>query len=74
VDISAEVLYSKPEFEYNPNHPLIERLASETDEERFSDLVQVLFDQARLAGGELPQDAGAYVTRLNRLLTALLTH
>ncbi len=64
---------SRPQFEYNPEHPLIQRLSSETDEERFAELVLVLFDQARLAGGELPQDPGAYVSRLNQLLTALLS-
>ncbi len=64
---------SRPQFEYNPEHPLIQRLQSETDEDRFAELVLLLFDQARLAGGELPQDAGAYVERLNRLLITLLT-
>ena len=64
---------SRPQFEYNPAHPLIEKLDAETDEERFADLLLVVFDQARLAGGELPQDPGAYVSRLNRLLTALLS-
>lgn len=64
---------SKPQFEYNPDHPLIQRLEAEPDEDRFGELVLVLFDQARLASGELPEDAGAYVDRLNRLLITLLS-
>ncbi len=64
---------SKPQFEYNPEHPLIQRLEAEQDEDRFRDLVLLLFDQSRLASGELPEDAGAYVDRLNRLLITLLS-
>lgn len=63
---------SKPQFEYNADHPLVQRLAAETDEERFGELTLVLFDQATLAGGEALADAPAYVERLNRLLLDLL--
>ncbi len=63
---------SKPIFEYNPTHPLIERLDAESDEDRFGDLALVLFDQAALAEGEAPADAAGYVNRLNRLLLELM--
>jgi molecular chaperone HtpG len=63
---------SKPQFEYNPQHPLVLRLEAEADEARFRELVQVLFDQATLAGGGSLQDAPGYVERLNRLLLQLL--
>jgi molecular chaperone HtpG len=63
---------SKPFFEFNPNHPLIERLENEVDEDRFAELVGVLFDQASLAEGGSLQDPAGYVDRLNRLLLELL--
>ena len=64
---------SKPIFEFNPSHPLIERLDAESDEDRFKDLTLILFDQAALAEGEAPQDAAGYVNRLNGLLLELMT-
>jgi len=60
-----------PIFELNPDHPLIRRLADESDTQRFEDLARVLFDQASLAEGRQPQDPGAFVQRLNRLLLDL---
>ena len=62
----------KPSFEYNAAHPLLKRLDQESDEDRFAELVLVLFDQASLAEGDALQDAGAYVNRMNRLLLELL--
>jgi molecular chaperone HtpG len=62
---------SQPIFEINPGHPLVARLAAEQDEQRFGDLARVLFDQAALAEGQQPQDPGAFVQRLNRLLIDL---
>lgn len=63
---------SKPQFEYNADHPLVQRLADEADEARFAEIVQVLFDQASLAGGMDLKDPAAYVERMNRLLLDLL--
>jgi molecular chaperone HtpG len=62
---------AQPIFEINPEHTLVKRLDSETDEQRFGDLVRVLFDQASLAEGRQPSDPGAFVQRLNRLLIDL---
>ncbi|KRW59792.1 molecular chaperone HtpG [Pseudomonas sp. TTU2014-080ASC] len=62
---------SKPIFEFNPNHPLIEKLDAEADEDRFADLSLILFDQAALAAGDTPKDPAAYVQRLNKLLVEL---
>jgi molecular chaperone HtpG len=64
---------SKPTFEYNAEHPLLVRLDGEADEERFADLVLVLFDQASLAEGGALTDAPSYVSRMNRLLLELLS-
>jgi molecular chaperone HtpG len=62
---------SKPILEINPSHPLLEKLDGEQDEDRFSDLTHILFDQAALAAGEALQDPGTYVRRLNQLLVEL---
>ena len=62
---------SKPIFEFNPSHPLIEKLDGEADEDRFADLSHILFDQAALAAGDNLKDPAAYVQRLNKLLVEL---
>ena len=62
---------SKPIFEFNPGHPLIEKLDGEADEARFADLSHILFDQAALAAGDNLKDPAAYVQRLNKLLVEL---
>ena len=62
---------SKPTFELNPEHPLVIKLDQEQDEDRFSDLTHVLFDQASLAEGGQLDDPAAYVGRLNKLLLEL---
>ncbi|WP_417781633.1 molecular chaperone HtpG [Stutzerimonas xanthomarina] len=62
---------SKPIFEINPAHPLIEKLDAEPDEDRFADLSHILFDQAALAAGDSLKDPAAYVQRLNKLLVEL---
>lgn len=62
---------SKPTLEINPDHPLVERLQEEQAEDRVEDLVQVIYEQARLAGGESLKDAAAYVRRINKLLLEL---
>ncbi|CAI8930443.1 chaperone protein HtpG [Pseudomonas sp. IT-P176] len=62
---------SKPIFEFNPAHPLIEKLDAEQSDERFGDLSHILFDQAALAAGDSLKDPAAYVRRLNKLLVEL---
>ncbi|MCY4059067.1 MAG: molecular chaperone HtpG, partial [Gammaproteobacteria bacterium] len=63
---------SKPHFEVNLTHPLLERLKDEPDEDRFGDLVSILFDQASLAEGNTVAEPGAYVQRVNKLLVDLM--
>lgn len=64
---------SKPSLEINSSHNLIEHLAQEQDEARFEDLVHLLHEQAVLADGTYPIEAGTHVKRVNKLLTELLT-
>lgn len=56
---------AKPILEINPGHALVQRLR---EHPRFDDLAQVLFDQALLAEGGVPDDAAAYVKRVQSLL------
>jgi molecular chaperone HtpG len=57
-----------PILEVNPKHPLVLRLKDMADDEAFSELAHVLFDQAMLAeGGEL-DDPATFVRRVNRLI------
>ncbi|TAK91736.1 MAG: molecular chaperone HtpG [Burkholderiaceae bacterium] len=59
----------KPIFEINPKHPLIQRLKSE--DAKFADWVNVLFDQALLAEGGQLDDPASFVKRLNDLLLSM---
>jgi molecular chaperone HtpG len=61
----------KPVFEINPEHPLVQKLDKEADEDRFSDLAAILFDQASLAEGGQLDDPASYIQRLNKLLLDL---
>jgi len=56
----------KPVLEVNAGHPLVKRL--EGDTAHFDELAHILFDQALLAEGGLPEDPAAYVRRVNALL------
>jgi len=62
---------TKPIFELNPEHPMVERLKAESDESQFSDWSSILFDQALLAEGGQLEDPASYVKRLNELLLTL---
>jgi molecular chaperone HtpG len=62
---------TKPILELNPEHSLVQKLDKESDEDRFSDLVEILFDQSTLAEGGQLEDPAAYVHRLNKLLLEL---
>jgi molecular chaperone HtpG len=56
---------SKPTLEINPEHPLVRKLENSA---QFDDLANVIFDQAVIAEGSLPEDPAAYVKRINSLL------
>ena len=55
----------KPVLEVNPEHSLVKKLDGSV---HFHDLAHILFDQALLAEGGLPEDPAAYVRRVNALL------
>ncbi|MCE1190574.1 MAG: molecular chaperone HtpG [Acidovorax sp.] len=56
---------TKPVLEVNAEHPLVKKLDGSV---HFHDLAHILFDQALLAEGGLPDDPAAYVKRVNALL------
>ena len=56
---------TQPILEVNAEHPLVKKLETSA---HFDDLAHILFDQALLAEGGLPEDPAAYVKRVNALL------
>jgi len=56
----------KPILEVNAEHALVKKLTDTSP--HFHDLAHILFDQALLAEGGLPDDPAAYVKRVNALL------
>ncbi len=56
---------ARPVLEVNPEHPLVKKLDGSV---HFNDLAHILFDQALLAEGGMPEDPAAYVRRVNALL------
>ena len=56
---------SKPVLEINPSHPLVQKLEGSV---QFDDLANVIFDQALIAEGGLPEDPAQYIKRINSLL------
>jgi molecular chaperone HtpG len=63
---------SKPVFEVNPSHALVEKVKEEQDDDRFADITNILFDQAILSEGGQLDDPTAFVHKLNGLLQGLL--
>jgi len=59
---------SRPVLELNPEHPLVDRLKAEQDEQQFSDLSLVLFEQALLSEGATLADPAGFVRRVNALM------
>ena len=62
---------SKPVLEVNPEHPLVDHLKQEQDEERFSDWSHLLFEEALLSEGGQLDDPTVFVKRMNSILVEL---
>jgi len=63
---------TKPTLEVNLDHPLLKRMESESDGDRFTDLGMILFDQAQLSEGGQLDDPAAFVGRLNKLMMSMM--
>lgn len=69
--IGQDVPESKPIFEINPEHAIVKRIKNETDDERFKEWIEILFEQSVLAEGGQLKDPATFVSRLNKLLLEL---
>ncbi|WP_418358658.1 molecular chaperone HtpG [Shewanella basaltis] len=61
---------SKPTFEINPSHPLVERLNNEPDEQLFADWSNLLLQQALLSEKGSLTDPSAFIKLTNQMLMA----
>jgi molecular chaperone HtpG len=61
---------SKPTFEINPTHPLVEHLNNETDEKLFADWANLLLQQALLSEKGSLADPSAFIKLTNQMLLA----
>ena len=66
-DAGQPVPDMKPILEINPEHPLVKKLEGTT---QFDDLANIIFEQALIAEGGLPENPAEYVKRINSLLLA----
>ncbi|MCY4470681.1 MAG: molecular chaperone HtpG [Thiotrichales bacterium] len=62
---------AKPVLEINPEHPMVARLAAETEAPRQQDWVNLIFDQALLSEGGRLEDPAGFVRRMNELIVVL---
>jgi molecular chaperone HtpG len=62
---------SKPVLEVNTTHPIVKYLDGLSDETQFTEVAQLVADQAALAEGSQLTNPADYVQRLNRLLVRL---
>jgi molecular chaperone HtpG len=66
---------AKPVLELNMRHPIVRGLArakADAREDEVADLSALLFEQAKILDGELPDDPAAFATRVNRLVIRAL--
>jgi len=59
----------KPILEINPEHDLVKRLAKMRSKEKIADFSSILFDQAVLAEGALPEDPAGFVSKINAIIS-----
>jgi len=57
-----------PIMEINVDHPLLNRMDNEADEDRFKDMAKLVFDQALLAEGGQLEDPAGFVHNMNKLM------
>ena len=62
---------TRPILEINPDHPMVARLAEETDPARRHDWAHLIFDQALLSEGGKLDDPAVFVRRMNELIVTL---
>jgi molecular chaperone HtpG len=65
----ANIPSPKPTLEINPDHDIVKKLLTRTDDAVAADAAWLLLDQALLMEGVPLEDPAAFVQRLNRILT-----
>jgi len=63
---------AKPILELNMRHPVLKMLSKAKADARaqdVADLAALLFEQAQILDGEVPENPAAFAARLNRLVT-----
>lgn len=63
---------AKRVLEINTSHPLIMKMDQQSDEARFEEMAEIIYEQSQLAEGSQLQDPAGYVDRINKLLLGLL--
>lgn len=69
--VGQEVPETLPIFEINGEHALVKHVADEQDDDKFTQWVEVLFEQAMLAERGSLKDPASFVARLNKLMLTL---
>ena len=59
---------TKPVLEINPNHPILERMNNESDQDQLAAWALLLFEQAVLAEGGQLENPADFVMRLNKII------
>jgi molecular chaperone HtpG len=67
-EAGQDVPESKAALELNPEHPLVKRLAAESDDAKAGDLANLLLEQAEITAGAQLADPAGFVQRMNRVL------
>jgi len=67
-----EIPETKPILEVNPNHEIIKKMGDIKDEELFSDISRLLYEQALLVEGIEVKNPAQLVSRLNRMINLAL--
>lgn len=69
--VTEQMPNTKPTLEVNPDHPLIQKIATEKDEGKRKDIAELVYEQALLAEGGKLSNPAAFVKRMNHLLLTL---
>lgn len=65
------VVGNNPIMEINPQHPIIQALREEHEEQRFTNWAFILFEQALLSEGGHLEDPGKFVKRINEMFITM---
>ena len=58
-------------LEVNPDHPIVQKMDAESDEDRFADMAWLLYEQATLAERRQSDDPATVVSRMNKLIVQM---